>query len=107
MKITGTFLLLATGAAAFTPAAKPFTFKAATDSSSAVFSSYLSDINNSNRNGVRRNDVGRTRAPEVGRVPRDVQIGRNDFAAPMVRRGSDDQVVCKDTLERVRYAFRG
>jgi hypothetical protein len=93
MKISGSFLLLATGAAAFTQAPKPVAFYTGKDSSTAAFSSYLSDINNSNRFGntdVR--DVGRVRAPESGRTIRDIPIRRNDISAPLARR-EDDQVV--------------
>lgn len=92
MKICGTFLLLASGAAAFTQAPRPFATKASTESS-ALLSSYLSDINRNNRFGstdVR--EVNRNR-PEVGtrNNVQDVRIGRNEVA-PLARR-DDEQVV--------------
>ena len=67
MKITGTFLIIASGAAAFTQAPKPFAAKGATESSTAVFSSYLSNMNSSVGGTVqapmRRNEPMRTPTP--------------------------------------------
>ncbi|GKY92153.1 hypothetical protein MPSEU_000186600 [Mayamaea pseudoterrestris] len=93
MKISGSFLLLASGAAAFTQGPSPFAFKTAESSSStAVFSSYLSDINSSNGRFSSNGGARQMGNRDMNTQRRNVQIDRNNDMVPPLARREDDQV---------------